>query len=171
MKIIFQISFVLIALSGSVSASVIDFNKVYVPAFKTEAQIFSRTEMKITDAYLEYYTDFIQCLIACNYDLKVSTKKISFSQTSSGEVLFSHPKAKSVRFQKIASRVNECGASLVVKGKMGAKTYYTRIDLYKKYSKNAKNDCARSLAIERSLDELFSRPIELKRWIEADSAR
>lgn len=171
MKTLFSSFILLVSLCGSASASIIDINKVFVPAFKAEAQILSRGELKVTEAYLEYYTDFIQCLIACNYDLQVSTQKISFSQISPQEVIFKNPKSKSIRFQKIVSRVNECGASLVVKGKMGAKSYFTRVDLYKLYSKNSKNDCARSDSLERSLEDLFARPLELKRWIQIDSAR
>ena len=168
MKIYLFFTLSLFAFALSASASVIDINKVYVPAFKAQGQISSRTELKVTEASLEYYTDFIQCLIACNYDLKVSTKKISFSQVSPREVIFKNPKAKSVRFQKLASRVNECGASLVVKGRMGSKSYFSRVDLYKNFSKSSKRGCERSLATERALEDLFARPIELNRWIQID---
>lgn len=166
-----QVFFLLLFMSTGASANVIDFNKVFVPAFKAEAQIFSREEIKVTEVYLESYTDFIQCLIACNYDLKVSQKKIGFIQSSAGELILKNVKDSSERFYKIASRVNECGASLIVKGTMGKKTYFSRIDLYKRFSKASKLSCAKSSSIERTLDELLSRPLELKRWIEVDPSR
>lgn len=168
MKNSFLSLFFLLGFSGTSVASVVDFNNVYVPSFKAEAQLVTRSEMKVTEAYVELYTDFIQCLIACKYDLKVSVERVNFVQSSDGEISLSHLKSKTKRFYKLASRVNECGASLVVKGIMGKKTYFSRLDLYKKFSKSSKMSCTKSQDIERTLEEIFSRPLELKRWVEID---
>lgn len=149
-------------------ASVFDTTKVFVPRLHLDAQIRFPEELRITEAYVESYTDFIQCIIACNYDLKTSKKNLSVAQLSPDQVRLTLPKMASTRFSKLGARVNECGASIVIKGESRGKVYYTRFDLYKMHSKASKKSCEKSEGLLREIEERLSRPMELFRWVEVD---